>query len=380
MKKFLLLNMAVATATLPFWACSSDAGNPSNISNASSDNDTAVVSETASTDTTAAVDEGNGYRHHFSSRNPWVHDPVVAQEGDTLYLFCTGRGITQMHTTNMVDWQLDGPCLDTLPHWVYDRLPEATMHVWAPDIIRVGNLWHLFYCCSAFGKNTSVIGHLTSRSLNRNSPLYGWKDAGLMLQSIPHRDNWNAIDPNVVVCSDGSSWMSFGSFWGGIKMVRLSDDLSSVAEPQQWYTIASRQRTDMEPDDHAGNAAIEAPFVFQHEGWFYLFASHDYCCRGAESTYHVVVGRSRSVSGPYVDASGQRMDFGGGTTLPLPPADAKRYVAAGHCAVANLSGRDYIIMHAYTHEDGHPELLVRRLQWNADGFCSILPATSTSEE
>ena len=93
-----------------------------------------------------------------------------------------------------------------------------------------------------------------------------------------------------------------------------------------------------------------------------------------------MVGRSRSVSGPYVDASGQRMDFGGGTTLPLPPADAQRYVAAGHCAVANLSGRDYIIMHAYTHEDGHPELLVRRLQWNADGFCSILPATSTSEE
>lgn len=307
----------------------------------------------------------------FDPIHPIAHDPVVAVEGDTVYAFTTGFGISQLHTTDMERWESDGPCLDSLPSWVRTHLPEAGMHIWAPDIIRHGGRWHLFYSCSAFGKNTSLIGHASTKSLNRHSADYGWRDEGMVVQSVPHRDNWNAIDPNIIISPDGSAWMTFGSFWGGIKMVRLNEDLSGIAEPQEWHTLASRPRTDMSTDDEPGDGAIEAPFIVQHDGWYYLFASFDYCCRGEESTYHVVCGRSRTVTGPYVDSKGQRMDMGGGTRIELKGDDKDRYVAAGHCAVATVRGKDYIIMHGYRRSDGAPELMFRPINWHEDGSVSI---------
>lgn len=304
----------------------------------------------------------------FDPARPWAHDPVLAVEGDTIYAFSTGHGINQMRTVDMKTWEIDGPCLDSLPAWVKEKNPEATMHLWAPDIIFSGGEWHLFFCSSVFATNKSVIGHLTSKTLNRHSKAYGWKDEGLIIQSVPHRDNWNAIDPNVAVCADGSAWMTFGSFWGGIKLVRLRDDLGGLSEPQEWHTIASRPIGKMETAEKPGDAAIEAPFIFKHDGWFFLFVSFDYCCRGEESTYHVVCGRSRDIRGPYQDREGRDMALGGGARVDLPRADDDRYVAAGHCAVVSLRGSDYMAMHAYRRADGHPELILRKIEWDDKGW------------
>lgn len=316
----------------------------------------------------APPDTASAANPQFDPSRPWAHDPVIAVEGDTIYAFSTGRGVNQMRTVDMKTWEVDGPCLDSLPSWVKEKNPEATMHLWAPDVIYSGGVWHLFYCSSVFATNKSVIGHLVSKTLNRQSKAYGWKDMGPVLQSIPHRDNWNAIDPNVAVCADGSAWMSFGSFWGGIKLVRLRDDLSGLAEPQEWHTIASRPSGKMETAENPGDAAIEAPFIFKHDGWFFLFVSFDYCCRGEESTYHVVCGRSRDIRGPYEDRLGQDMALGGGTRVDIPQADKQRYVAAGHCAVVSLRGADRMVMHAYRRADGHPELILRKIDWDDKGW------------
>ncbi len=309
----------------------------------------------------------------FNPQHPWAHDPVIAQEGDTVYVFTTGHGISQMHTVDMTTWEPDGPVLEALPEWVKERLPEATMHLWAPDILYAGGKWHLYYTCSVFAKNTSLIGHLTATTLNRKSPKYGWKDEGMIVQSVPHRDNWNAIDPNAVVCTDGSAWLTFGSFWGGIKLVRLTEDLSAVAQPEEWHSVAARQRLELSTNDQPGDAAIEAPFIYQHGGWFYLFVSFDYCCRGEESTYHMRVGRAKDVRGPYVDRSGQQMEFGGGTKLEILEEDVANYVAAGHCGVGNIRGKDVIVYHGYTREDGHSELVVRQLAWDNEEWPQIQP-------
>ena len=306
--------------------------------------------------------QGDGGRRQRSPmERPVVHDPSMADEKGVLYVFSTGRGVMQLHTSDMKTWEVDGPCLDTLPSWVYRELPSASMHVWAPDILYYRGEWHLFYCCSAFGKNTSVIGHMVSKSLDRQSKSYGWEDPGLLLRSVPHRDNWNAIDPNVIVDSAGTPWLTFGSFWGGLKLVRLTDDLSAVAEPQEWHTVCSREQRWLRDDSEAGNAAVEAPFVFRHGEYYYLFASFDYCCRGEKSTYHVVVGRSRDVRGPYEDKEGRRMDLGGGTRLV--GGDGKEYVAAGHCSVHTYKGVDYIAYHSYRRDNGRPELTIKKIEW-----------------
>lgn len=305
------------------------------------------------------------------NHRPYAHDPVIATQGDTIYAFSTGRGIMQMHTVDMSTWAADGPCLDELPLWVREHNPEASMHLWAPDIIFANGLWHLYFCSSVFGKNTSVIGHLTNKTLNRASKDYCWEDKGLVIESIPHRDFWNAIDPNVCLCADGSAWMTFGSFWGGIKLFRMDSTLSRPAEPQMWYTIASRPRSPQLPDDEAGDAAIEAPFIFKHGEWFYLFVSFDYCCRGESSTYHVVCGRSTHIYGPYEDANGVRMDMGGGSRVDISHSDAERYVAAGHCAVVSLRGHDYMALHGYPRNDGPAELMLRKIDWGEDGWPSL---------
>ncbi len=299
---------------------------------------------------------------------PVVHDPVIATQGDTIYAFSTGYGVMQLHSVDLKEWTVDGPCIEVLPDWVKQHNPEATMHLWAPDIIYANGLWHLFYCSSVFAKNISVIGHLTNKTLNRSSKDYKWEDKGLIIESIPHRDFWNAIDPNIVLCGDGSAWMTFGSFWGGIKLVRLESDLSALAEPQQWFTLSSRPRTQTLTADDPGDGAVEAPFIFKRGGWFYLFVSFDYCCRGEASTYHVVCGRSRDIQGPYEDRSGMRMDMGGGTRVDIPVADNERYVAAGHCAVVSLRGHDYMALHGYPRNDGPAELMLRRLEWSDDGW------------
>lgn len=304
------------------------------------------------------------------ARRPFAHDPVIATQGDTIYAFSTGYGILQMHTIDMETWQADGPCIEALPDWVKEHNPEATMHLWAPDIIFANGVWNLYYCSSIFGKNISVIGHLTNKTLNRDSKDYKWEDRGLVIESVPHRDFWNAIDPNVTICADGSAWMSFGSFWGGIKLVRLDPTLSRPAEPQSWFTLCSRQRT-LEDDSEAGDAAVEAPFIFKRGQWFYLFTSFDYCCRGEKSTYHVVCGRSEHIGGPYVDKSGVRMDLGGGTRVDIPEADTERYVAAGHCAVVTLRGHDYMALHGYPRNDGPSELMLRKIEWGEDGWPTL---------
>lgn len=294
----------------------------------------------------------------FQTTNPIVHDPVVAFEDGTYYLFATGNGITQMTSTDLKSWQMQPPVLQELPQWVFDELPQANMHLWAPDIFYANNQWHLFYCSSAFAKNTSVIGHLTSPTLNNAK----WKDEGMIVRSVPNRDMWNAIDPNIIQDDDGRYWMTFGSFWDGIMLVELKSDLSGIKHPQEWHRIAHRHRTETLKTEDPGDGAIEAPFIYKANGFYYLFVSFDYCCRGAESTYKVVVGRSENVTGPYVDKDGVLLGHGGGTTI-LEGKDGN-WAGVGHCSVYKVKGKDMLFAHAYDMNDGTPHLVHFEINWN----------------
>ena len=96
---------------------------------------------------------------------------------------------------------------------------------------------------------------------------------------------WNAIDPNIIVDENGTPWMSFGSFWDGIKMVKLTDDMMQVAQPEEWHSLCRRERSFELDDKDPGDGAVEAPFIMKHGDYYYLFVSFDYCCRGKDSTW-----------------------------------------------------------------------------------------------
>ena len=306
-----------------------------------------------------------------------VHDPVMAKYEGTYYLFATGRGIAVGSSTDLSEWKREPPVFDAPPVWTTDAVPTFKGHFWAPDISYHDGQYYLYYSVSAFGKNTSCIGLATNVTLDPKDPRYEWVDRGKVIQSYPGVTNWNAIDPNIVEDDNGLAYMSFGSFWGGLKLVELTPDRTAVAgDSLQLPTIASRVQqsaanpaaTDGNPPDAGGNA-IEAPFIFKKNGYYYLFASIDYCCKGLESTYKMIVGRAADVAGPYIDDSGVPLTAGGGRLLL---AGDRRWHGVGHNSVYSFDGNDYLIFHGYDGDDnGVSKLRIEQLEWDEGGWPGV---------
>lgn len=303
------------------------------------------------------------------AQNIRVHDPVAIKQNDTYYLFCTGKGISSFSSKDLKTWKTEPAIFPEKPMWVDSIVPDFKNHIWAPDITFHNNTYYVYYSISAFGKNTSAIGLVTNKTLNSTDENYKWEDQGIVIQSVPNRDLWNAIDPNLIFDENNTPWLSFGSFWNGLKMVKLNSDLKTLAQPQEWHTIAKRERTFKLEDADPGDAALEAPFIFKKNDYYYLFLSWDLCCRGEKSTYKVVVGRSKKATGPYFDNEGKSLNEGGGTLIV---EGNKNWYGAGHNSTYTFGGKDYIIFHAYDANDkGSPKLKISELLWNSDGWPSL---------
>lgn len=297
-----------------------------------------------------------------------AHDPVMIKEGDTFYLFMTHGGIAS--SPDMKNWTRINPAPRDLKWVTPDIVPGYRGGFWAPDIQYYNGKYYLYYSPSAFGKNTSAIGVMTNKTLDQNSADYAWEDHGMIVQSIPGRDYWNAIDANVIFTEEEGQtvgWLSFGSFWGGLKLVKLAPDMISLAQPQEWHGIARRE---VKPRDQGGNDAIEAPFIYHRDGYYYLFVSIDFCCKGLNSTYKTTVGRSKDVRGPYLDKDGMSMYAGGGTLLV---GETPEYAGVGHCSVYDFDGKTYFVAHGYDKADeGRSKLFIKEIAWDQEGWPTLI--------
>jgi len=289
-----------------------------------------------------------------------VHDPVLAKEGSTYYLFSTGPGVTFYSSPDLLNWKEEGRVFKGEPVWAKKAAPSFNDHIWAPDIHFHDGKYFLYYSVSGFGLNTSGIGVTTNATLDPRAPNYKWEDQGMLLQSVPGRDNWNAIDPNIIDDGKGGAWMSFGSFWGGIKLVKLDASRTRLAEPQEWHAIAQRDVPASTP------AEIEGPHILKKGDYYYLFVSWGLCCKKEKSTYHVVVGRAKQVTGPYLDRDGKDMNQGGGTLLVRGNA---RWQGVGHNSAYTIDGKDMLVLHAYETADKYlQKLKIMDMTWTRDGW------------
>jgi len=304
----------------------------------------------------------------FDSINPYVHDPVMAKDGDTYYVFSTGTGINVMSSKDLKTWKKEKQIFDSAPSWTKHALPGFSNDIWAPDIIYYKNEYHLFYSCNALpGKPHAAIGHATNPTLNPNNKNYKWTDDGKIVQSVLNRDMWQAIDPNVIVDEEGTPWIVFGSFWDGIKMVKLTEDMNSLDWPQDWHSIARRPSEKQMYEYSLEDSQIEAAFVYKHKNYYYLFVSFDMCCRGVNSDYKIAVGRSEKVTGPYIDKVGFPMLGGGGTVIAI--GDGKKWAALGHNSVYNIDGKDYLFAHGYSIPDnGVAKLIITEINWDENDW------------
>lgn len=300
--------------------------------------------------------------------NLGVHDPVIIFEDDTFYVFSTGGGrrsggvIPIRCSKDLFNWTLCGYVFERLPEWVSKEVPRAR-GAWAPDISYYNGKYHLYYSVSSFGSRNSAIGLVTNKTLDPNSPDYKWVDQGMVVRSYEDKDDWNAIDGNLVIEDEKNLWLCWGSFWGGIKMRRIDPQTGKLSTTDTtMYSLASR------PREQPIGGAIEAPFIIRHGKYWYLFASFDRCCRGARSTYKVMVGRSKDVTGPYVDKNGTPMTEGGGSLVI--EATTENWRGPGHQAVLQASNGDYLVFHAYHGVNGRSELKISTMVWE-DGWPQV---------
>jgi arabinan endo-1,5-alpha-L-arabinosidase len=300
-----------------------------------------------------------------------VHDPSIAVAYRTsagnentiqYYLFTTDMGtpeppfLVQRCSPDGFTWEVCGSVFtDSLPWWVYADAPGVES-LWAPDISYINGEWRLYYAGSSFGSQNSVIGLATAVTLDPSDPAYGWTDRGAVLRSNNSVD-FNAIDPSVFVDQTGTSWLAFGSFWSGIKSVQLNASGLVVPSPQ-FFSLAQRASPD----------ALEAATLGYANGYYYLFSSWNYCCRGNLSTYEVRVGRSKEVTGPFLDETGMPLMQGGGTFVV---GKANGWAAGGGQsllrttpALAALASTS-LVLHAYDGLTGDPWVQFLPLNWTS---------------
>jgi arabinan endo-1,5-alpha-L-arabinosidase len=291
-----------------------------------------------------------------AARGIVTRDPsTIVKCKEEFWVFYTGRGVPSYHSKDLVNWEPGPAVFQSAPEWIASAVPEnRRMIYWAPDIARVGNRYLLYYAVSNMGKMTSAIGLATNPSLDPNDPAYHWTDQGMVVQSREGGD-FNAIDPSVFQDDDGSLWLAFGSYWSGIKLVELDPATGERAHPEARLIPL------------AYNRSIEASCLYKHGGYYYLFVNWGSCCQGLKSTYNIRIGRSRKITGPYVDKNGLDMLHSGGTlflgsTGPL--------VGPGHAGILVADGKTWFTsdFEGDARMDGKATLAIMPLEWKSDGW------------
>jgi arabinan endo-1,5-alpha-L-arabinosidase len=283
--------------------------------------------------------------------------------GDVVYyVAATGRGVKLLRSSDLKRWQPYARVFEQpVPEWARREVP-GTDGIWAPDLSYHDGLYYLYYSVSTFGSQRSVIGLAVNKSLDPASDDYQWQDRGKVVESHPDENDFNAIDPALLVDEDGRWLLFWGSYWSGLKVAEVDPATGKLKPDAEIKPVAAR------PD--VESHAIEAAFAIFHDGYYYLFASWDACCDGADSTYKVVVGRSRDATGPYVDAEGRPMLEGGGTIV-LESSD--RWRGPGHNGVITTDAGQWMVHHTYDMQnlDAQRILQVRPMTWTHDGWPEV---------
>ncbi len=332
-------------------------------------------------------------------RNVGVHDPsTIVKCGNEYYLYPTGASM--FHSQDLITWaQGASPTAGLTQSWPAAARSGWTPPArgaaaptpapatgtasapapgrgargggggsfWAPDVIKVKDQYFIFLSTSGFGVNNSAIGVISSPTLNPADPNYKFTEGGLIVRSDT-RDDFNCIDPAALYDDDGKLWLAFGSFWGGIRLLELNPDTGlRLAPDSPMYHIAHFD-------------SIEAPYIYKHDGKYFLFVNWGMCCRQATSTYNMRVGRADKITGPYLDKEGQDMATGGGTNfmdIHYGPKVGNGYaiVGNGHAGIIQVAGKFYISSHVESNASGNPAntpgggtLSIRPLTWDDKGW------------
>lgn len=226
---------------------------------------------------------------------PYIHDPsTIATCEGKYYTYGTGGG---------------GLVSDDGWHWrdiarsmkLGDRAASVRPGGGAaPDVLKIGDRYLCIYGATGGGLGGGHNGRILTmwnKTLNPLSPDFKWSKPVEVCASDGMEDQ-DAIDPSLLLDpTTGRLWVSYGTYFGTIRLIEL--------DPATGERMKGNVERDIAID-------CEATDLIWRDGWYYLLGTHGTCCDGVNSTYNIVVGRSRSVEGPYLDNVGRDMFHGGG--------------------------------------------------------------------
>ncbi|NDL57119.1 family 43 glycosylhydrolase [Phytoactinopolyspora mesophila] len=264
-----------------------------------------------------------------------LHDPTLFADDDTYYVSATNGPIRSAPS-------LEGPWtnLGSVPRadWT-SSLPGLSGGLWAPHVQRIDDTFYFYYSTSDFGTNSSAIGLKTTRTPGDPSS-YVDHGAPIVTSGEPDPDHatHNAIDPAIWPDENGDWWLVWGSHFDGIMIQQLGEDMASLVGER--YMVAHRSSETFPildpgcpfPEPACANFnRIEGPSIFERDGYFYLMAAWDWCCRpnGNDNTYKIIIGRSENIFGPYVDKNGVDLAEGGGSIILNSRAAASDVTPSG---------------------------------------------------
>lgn len=231
------------------------------------------------------------------------HDPSIIRTEKGYVLQTTNNLLLTRTSTDLIHWEWKNKAFSAVPAWLLAI--GNVENIWAPDLARFNDKYWSYYTGSVFGKNTSGLGALVTDDLDVDATSYTWTDLGEVHRSVSS-DHYNAIDADIVLDDTETPWMAFGSWWQGIRLVKLDPSTGKRAD-NQIHSIANR-----------GGSGIEGPSILKRGHYYYLFTSWDVCCvfdPVSNTTYNTRMGRASQVTGPYVDRSGKALLDGGGTLM-----------------------------------------------------------------
>ena len=230
---------------------------------------------------------------------PYIHDPSTIMECEgKYYTFGTGGGglISE-----------DG--------WTWNGGAERPGGGAAPDAVKIGDRYLIAYSATGGGLGGGHAGRVLTmwnKTLDPKSPDFKFTEPIEVAHSLDDED-CDAIDAGLLLDpTDGRLWLSYGTYFGFIRIVELDPKTGKRVEGNKEINVA---------------IDCEATTLMYRDGWYYLLGTHGTCCDGPNSTYNIVVGRSRSVTGPYIDNVGRDMLEGGGK---LVIAAGERKTGPGH--------------------------------------------------
>lgn len=305
-------------------------------------------------------------------RNPILQvdcaDPHIIRHDGVFYIFSTGLKIFK--STDTVTWESAGT-MGINPTWGTKGAGN-----WAPDVVKIGNKFLVYYSRSSWGDANPGIGVASA-----DHPLGPWTDHGCMFLSKDIGVE-NSIDAGVFVGQDGKVYMTWGSF-RGIYCVQLTDDGLNLYNGID-YARENKVLIAGKVGEWDGTT-FEGAYVIFKDGYYYFFGSSGTCCDGLNSTYNVRVGRSRNPMGPYVDSNG--VDLANNRNVGHQVVQgSSMLVGPGHNSIFVDDAGDYwMVYHLYQNDNGNARgryLAIDKLIWDADGWCSVkslMPSSKKTE-